>query len=464
MADAARALLQRTHLSTNAATCKAGAKLGPPGSQPIIIPGPGGYSPNPMQRDMMPTQYELYPERRMELDTRVHQAATTLEAMAAQTQVNLDADRREYVTWASAKPKQFAIGAPPHLHFYKNTQHPHQTALIDTLRRSGGVGSAIYPTIASTSRPVYSGNTPLRPPRRPMTSPCSIEGLFGAPVSPPPRKPPFATDAVNRGTRLLAQVHTTARSGEPMPLVPVVAHGSRMPSAARGLSEAALRALRRFYSSHGGSSRTLRELCMPGSGSESVCCLSTHTGLSLAETLALDAEAPSPLGKTSCIALSAGAGLSGVAFETKRISGVAGLVGPATTFVRCDEPETTTIAELLDAILAKAEALDREAEERDEDTPPGGRYVWLEAFAVSQPLVHNLFAPQLCDAGSKERAAREEQPTLELVEAALESAREVFVVGGGAGGTSKSCKASPLKQEMSGQQRYLMTMSMRVAD
>ena len=61
MADAARALLPRTHLATVAATSKAGIKLGPPGSQPLMIVGPGRYDPQPMQRDMMPTQFELYP-------------------------------------------------------------------------------------------------------------------------------------------------------------------------------------------------------------------------------------------------------------------------------------------------------------------------------------------------------------------------------------------------------------------
>jgi hypothetical protein len=152
-----------------------------------------------------------------------------------------------------------------------------------------------------------------------------------------------------------------------------------------------------------------------------------------------------------------------VAFEVKRCSGAAGLLGPATTFVRCPSPESTSLLALLDAIIETSELLDRENESREDDAmlmgaavaaAPGSRYVWLEAFAVSQPLVHGLFSPQLCDPGSVERAAREEHPIQLLVEEALEEVVELFVFTA----EGKPCRASPLRPELTGAQRYLMMM------
>ena len=523
MADAARALLPRTHLATVAATSKAGSKLGPPGSQPLMIVGPGRYDPQPMQRDMMPTQFELYPERRMELDTRTHEAAAYYAAAGAKTEAQWIAGRAEYVAYMSNKPKQFVTSAlegsrwpaPPHLHPYRNSPHPFKQVDIDTLRRSGGAGSAIYPTAPAATRPQWPGINPtvtaaerkvnqINPlgatyattnvgphlmttvaERRPFTSPGALLASSPSSVSFKRSLPDgidalkrnlaVGTDALNRGTRLLAAVHASARSGEPMPIVPVVPHERRMGSAQRGLSIAALKALRRFYASHGGGTRTVAEMISPGSGSEGVCSLSQSTGLSLVETLALAAAAPTggtgstgSLGrltgssvKDGCLSLSAG--YSGVAFEVKRCSGAAGLLGPATTFVRCPNPESTSLLALLDAIVETSEHLDRDFEDREDEAmlmgtavaaAPGSRYVWLEAFAVSQPLVYGLFSPQLCDPGSDERAAREEHPTQLLVEEALEEAVELFVFTA----EGKPCRTSPLRPELTGAQRYLMMM------
>lgn len=522
MADAARALLPRTHLATVAATSKAGSKLGPPGSQPLMIVGPGRYDPQPMQRDMMPTQFELYPQRRMELDTRTHEAAAYYAAAGAKTEAQWIAGRAEYVAYMSNKPKQFVTSAlegsrwpaPPHLHPYRNTPHPFKQVDIDTLRRSGGAGSAIYPTAPAATRPQWPGINPIVTAaerkvnqinplgatyattnvgphlmttvaeRRPFTSPGALLASSPSSVSFKRSLPDgietlrsnlaVGTDALNRGTRLLAAVHASARSGEPMPIVPVVPHERRMGSAQRGLSIAAIKAIRRFYASHGGGIRTVAEMTSPGSGSEGVCSLNQSTGLSLVETLALAAAAPTggtgstgSLGrfgnsvKGGCLSLSAG--YSGVAFEVKRCSGAAGLLGPATTFVRCPNPESTSLLALLDAIIETSELLDRDFEAREDDAmlmgaavaaAPGSRYVWLEAFAVSQPLVHGLFSPQLCDPGSVERAAREEHPIQLLVEEALEEVVELFVFTA----EGKPCRASPLRPELTGAQRYLMMM------
>ena len=56
-------------------------------------PGPGAY-PGFMQAQMMPTQFEFYPEARHEQDTRVQTAARELTAMAMATQARVDADNR----------------------------------------------------------------------------------------------------------------------------------------------------------------------------------------------------------------------------------------------------------------------------------------------------------------------------------------------------------------------------------
>ena len=60
--------------------------------------------------------------------------------------------------------------------------------------------------------------------------------------------------------QLLQQLHAHACSGQPQPKLPVQSHDKRLPSSKRGLSLAAIRALRRFFAAHGMLDRPLSEV------------------------------------------------------------------------------------------------------------------------------------------------------------------------------------------------------------
>ena len=75
------------------------------------------------------------------------------------------------------------------------------------------------------------------------------------------------------------------------PALPVRTHAERLPSGDRGLSLAALRALRTFYRAHGGLDKVMADVCKQADFETNVCKLTRSTGLSLAESLALTAEA-----------------------------------------------------------------------------------------------------------------------------------------------------------------------------
>ena len=62
-------------------------------------------------------------------------------------------------------------------------------------------------------------------------------------------------------------------------------HAARLPSGARGVSLAFLRAVRDFYAARGGLGQVMGDICKKGE--TSVCSLTRSTGLSLAESVVL---------------------------------------------------------------------------------------------------------------------------------------------------------------------------------
>ena len=204
-----------------------------------------------------------------------------------------------------------------------------------------------------------------------------------------------ATGAVRRSLRLLNRLHTISRTNLALPTVPVVPHQLRLASARRGLSRAALQALRQWCSAHELDERTLSEVCF-GEGTGSLCALTRHTGLSLVETLVLLADETEPqlfpVGPLSRSGLALSAG-SGVRVASSATHGAAGIVGDVTTLISCD-PSTTRLSTLLASLDSLLSALDAAEDAQMGDAlVPQTRYLWLEALAVSPNLVAGHFSP-----------------------------------------------------------------------
>ena len=184
----------------------------------------------------------------------------------------------------------------------------------------------------------------------------------------------------------------------------VTPHHLRLPSSRRGLSRAALRALRQWCTAHELDERTLSEVCF-GDGTGSLCALTRHTGLSLVETLVLLAEETEPqlhpIGPLARFGLALSAG-SGVSVASSATLGAAGIVGDATVFVSCDaHPSTTRLSTLLSALDALLDTIERADEANTaESHVPYARYLWIEALAVSPNLVAGHFSPDRCDTGA----------------------------------------------------------------
>ena len=164
----------------------------------------------------------------------------------------------------------------------------------------------------------------------------------------------------------------------------------------------------------------------------SVVALTRASGLSLAEALALASPGTMPLPQTrssplpTCLASSAGLGV-----KTPKACaiGTAQILGHVTTFVATPDPARIVTRDLLDAIDAACADLEHRADDADDATVDGPllgvrpiRYVWIEAFCASQPLLNGQFlegAPN-----EEEDAMRRELPgTTEMAEIA---AREVL--------------------------------------
>ena len=180
--------------------------------------------------------------------------------------------------------------------------------------------------------------------------------------------------------------------------------------------------------------------------SRSLLSLTRHTGLSLAETLIIEAASQATQQQrqqtvhfhpgqrsvlptsTACLQPSVG-GRGLLAVNTRAASGTAGLVGRVTTLVRMGagmSDETMSMGRLLDALIATCKELDR----ADDDSPNGvarARYFWVESLACSMPLCADVYGACYCERGTAAHAARCEDVDAAM-HAALEDAREVFVL------------------------------------
>lgn len=269
--------------------------------------------------------------------------------------------------------------------------------------------------------------------------------------------------------QLLQQLHAHACSGQPQPKLPVQSHDKRLPSSKRGLSLAAIRALRRFFAAHGMLDRPLSEVIdrsgtwegtsgyagkgadgigasfsgVSGPGASSLSALTRRYGLSLVESLVLLAgelePEMHPVGGASraCLALSGG---SIIATRTARSARVEGLVGPATTFVSyrgqsgapalvsreqqaSQQQAPIRLGDLLLAIEQLGAELEKKREELDDEEP---RYYWIDLFSLSQPLCCGHYHPGHCEPNSPAHAARVEE-VAKSVELAVGAAVEAFV-------------------------------------
>ena len=173
-----------------------------------------------------------------------------------------------------------------------------------------------------------------------------------------------------------------------LPRLPVLTHDKRRPSGERGLSLAALEGIRRFYADHGGLSKTMGEVCKQEGFEASVVALTRGSGLSLAETLAIEGEK--------------------IGVDTS------GIVGRASDFFSYSWTGTR-LEDMLGAIADAAPKLARGGELR----------VWVDMFAASQNLLAGAFRDEAHPKGSVGYAARKED-TDTIFDDALFAVRSVI--------------------------------------
>ena len=192
-------------------------------------------------------------------------------------------------------------------------------------------------------------------------------------------------DATDTTTMLLNRLLERRAALPPLPVLP---HAERLPSGERGLSLAALQGIRRFYDRHGGLSKTMGDVCKEEGFAASVVALTRGSGLSLAETLAIEGEA---------------AGVD-----------VSGIVGRASDFFSYSWTGTR-LEDMLGSIADVAPLL-RRAE--------GELRLWVDMFAASQNLLAGAFRDEAHPKGSAGYAARKED-TDRIFDDALLTVRSV---------------------------------------
>jgi len=138
--------------------------------------------------------------------------------------------------------------------------------------------------------------------------------------------------------------------------MPIRTHAERLPSGERGVSLEFLRAIRTFYTELGAIDKPMEDVCMEEGSSSSACALTRSTGLSLAESVVLEAE--------------------------RRGQSALPLVGHTTTFFSYSW-KGTRLGDMLAAIERKVESLERE----DGRT----RYVFIDIYCASQNLLAGAF-------------------------------------------------------------------------
>ena len=199
----------------------------------------------------------------------------------------------------------------------------------------------------------------------------------------------YKGSAADRMVDLLVELHRRAEEGEPLPPLPVIPHEERLPSGERGLSVAALEGIRRFYERQSVLQKTMGDVCKEVGFGASVCRLTRRTGLSLAETIALES------------------------------GGDTELVGPATSFFSYSWTGTR-LDEMLGAITRLTGRL-------EVDGADVARYVWVDMFAASQNLLAGVFRDEAVTKASDPAGylARKED-TDRLFDGALEAVGEIF--------------------------------------
>jgi hypothetical protein len=392
----------------------------------LNIPGPSAYDPIPMQREHRATQYLPWPAERR-TDPRV---TATIERMAAETQLRVDAEnKRRAASMVIPQVVRALTADTSHLRRPPHAGGPLGHAPPGLPRRSlvlrpmtsdarAGLHSARALPSGAPTRPRYVAPEPVV---RPSSTPPLTLFKYPAAAS------TVSYTAEARTSRLLNRLFAVARRGGELANLPVLPHPLRRRSAERGLSLPALRALRNFYAAQGALDLPIDAVC-GGDGGGGLCSLTRHTGLSLVETLVLAAEegegSLQPLGRTRRSTMSMSAS-SGITVASGAVIGIAGVVGAATTVVRCAAGGlgATRLFELFDAI---DEAVGEDAAAtRHAGSEPRARYVWIDFLATSQNLLSGRYGAERFETGTAARAAREEDAAGAAAEA-LASAREVF--------------------------------------
>ena len=143
-----------------------------------------------------------------------------------------------------------------------------------------------------------------------------------------------------------------------MPPLPVRRHGERLSSGRRGLSLDFLRGVHTFYQAHGALAKVMGDVCKEKGSSTSVCALTRCTGLSLAESVVLAAEA--------------------------RGVDITALVGEANTFFSYSWMGTQ-LGDMLHAVERTLARLEEDGRQR---------FVWIDMFCASQNLLSGEFLPE----------------------------------------------------------------------
>ncbi|KAL1503824.1 hypothetical protein AB1Y20_012291 [Prymnesium parvum] len=173
---------------------------------------------------------------------------------------------------------------------------------------------------------------------------------------PPPPLPLPIIPCGGGGSALGLALLQALRDKKEQPPMPIRTHAERLPSGERGVSLEFLRALRTFYTELGAIDKQMEDVCMEKGSSSSACALTRSTGLSLAESVVLEAE--------------------------RRGQSALPLVGHTTTFFSYSW-KGTRLGDMLAAIERKVESLERE----DGRT----RYVFIDIFCASQNLLTGAF-------------------------------------------------------------------------
>ena len=185
--------------------------------------------------------------------------------------------------------------------------------------------------------------------------------------------------------------------------LPVISHDERAPSGERGLSLAALRAVRTFYAKHGGLKKEMGSVCKQAGFNASVCSLTHSTGLSLAETIELEAKK------------------DGLPSD--------GIVGRATSFFSYSWTGTKLVDMLgsVDLLVAELETQEASAEGGGKQPLGKPRYMWVDMFAASQNLLAGAYRhPDITRETDLPGFLARKEDTDRLFDGGLEACHEMF--------------------------------------